>query len=383
VTKFKVYARDTDLSKLGTIDGYSSLSCTPRFNAVGSWSLTYPIGSLGAELLGAGRGVRIFRAGAPSSRPLMTGPVMDFVETLGPDRKTPSVKFTGVCDNFWLSSRRALPAPATDADTYAVAYDTRTGLSETVMKAYVNANAGPGALAYRRVPTLTIGPDLGRGAATSYSARFESLLELLQNLGARTGLGFQVQQIGAGLVFDVYAPRDLRKLVRFTTANRSLGAYSYSVSGPTADAVYVGDGDPGTGRSFKRFSDADVIADWGRIEAFVDQSNSQDATQVAQAGQQALDNGSPQAQVSFEPRDTPQHRYGTDFGLGDTVTVRVRLGDVADVVREVTITDDSSDGVKVRPTVGGTQASDSDNNSVIYRSLSYLGRAVGYLQRRL
>jgi hypothetical protein len=378
VTGFEVFARGADLGNLGTINGYTDLLCTPRFNAVGSWSLSYPVGSLGASLLGAGRGVRILRDGGE----VLTGPVIDIEETLSKDRKTPLVQFSGPCDNIWLAGRRALPNPATSGDTYASAYDVRSGVAETVMHAYTNANAGPGALAIRRVPGLTMGVDSARGPAVAYSARFQSLLEVLQDLALTGGLGFRVVHRPGGLVFETYAPADLRKLVRFDAATRSLGAYSFSISGPTADAVYVGDANPATGRSFKRYTDDEAISDWGRFEGFVDKSDTTDATQLAQAGAAALDQGSPQAQVTFEPRDTPQHRYGVDFGLGDTVTVRVRLGDVADVVRELTITDSASDGLKIRPTVGGSRASDPSNNSLIYRSLSYLARAVGYLQRK-
>lgn len=381
---FTVLARDSALRNLGTIDAYATLQAVPRFNDVGAWSLSYPQGSRGAELLVAGGGVRIFRKDATAGPPIISGPVMSVTETLDGQNRTPLLTFSGPCDNVWLAARRAYPVPAQpESNQSAAVYDTRSGPAESVLKAYVNANAGPGARAPRPVANLAVAADLATGSTIAGAARFDVLLTLLQGLAVNAGgLGFRVQQIGRALVFDVYHPADRTKRIRFSTATGSLGSYQYQLIGPTGTTAIVGDGGSGAGRSFAVFTDTLAESDWGmRFETFVDQSGTTDATQIAQAGQQALDSGSPQAQVTFTPIDTPQRRYGIDYGLGDKVTVQLDSAAVVDVVREVTITDDPTSGLTWSPTVGTSQASDPSSASTIYRALRAVAIAIGKLQR--
>lgn len=382
---FTVVARGGDFSMLGTIDGYTSLTATPKFNDVGAWSLTYPADSVAAQLLSAGTGVQIFRQGQLSSPPIISGPVQAISEAFSNDRGNPQLTFSGPCDNFFLAARLAYPDPAATGTVYSSAYDVRSGDAETVMKAYVDANAGPGALVARRTVGLTIEPNTHRGPAVTYSARFDGLLSLLQNLATAAGLGFQLRQPvpGGGLVFSVYVPLDRSNVVRFSTATGSLGAYTFTLAGPTGTTAIVGDSGPDTGRSFMPFTNELAESDWGvRYEVFADASNTTDATQIAQNGAKALDSGSPQASVSFTPLDTPQRRFDIDYGLGDTVAVQVGVGAVTDVVRVVNVADDAQNGVSIVPTVGGSQADSPSSNSAIYSALRSLGIAVGLLQRR-
>jgi hypothetical protein len=381
---FTVLARDPALRNLGPIDAYATLQAVPRFNDVGSWSLAYPQGSRGAELLTAGGGVRIFRRDATAGPPVISGPVTSITQTLDGQNKTPLLTFSGPCDNVWLAARRAYPVPGQpESAQTSAAFDVRTGHAESVMKAYVSANAGPAAHGVRPVAGLVVAADLAAGLTVTGSARFDVLLTLLQGLAVSGGgLGFNVQQIGRQLVFNVYQPADLTKRIRFSTATGSLGGYQYQLTGPSGTTAIVGDGGSGAGRAFSVFTDTQAESDWAmRFETFVDQSGTTDATQIAQAGQQALDSGSPQAQVTFSPVDTPQRRYGIDYGLGDTVTVVMDTVAIADVVREVTIADDPQNGLSWSPTVGTSQASDPSSASTIYRALRSVAIAIGKLQR--
>ncbi len=378
---FTVQARDTDFTNLGAIDAYNALSVVPRFNAVGSWSLTYRADSRAAGLLAAGGGIQITRRG--STTPVITGPVGVIAESLDSSRKIPLLTFSGPCDNIYLAARLCYPVPGNALSAQTSAYDIRSGAAETVMKQYVNLNLGPGALAARRAAGLTVETDAARGATAGYSARFDTLLTVLQALAVTGHLGFQVQQVGTGLVFSVYVPSDRSGYVRFSTKTASLGGYAYTLTAPTGTSAIVGDANTSTGRAFTTYTNTVAESDWAiRYEVFADQANTVDGAQLAQAGAQALDAGSPQAQVTFAPIDTPQRSFGLDYHLGDTVTVELGTNAVVDVVREVLLTDDVSTGVQVSPTVGGSQAAGPSTNSAIYKALRYLGVAVGRLQRR-
>jgi hypothetical protein len=77
--------------------------------------------------------------------------------------------------------------------------------AETVMKALVASQCGPGAEEQRRFPGLAIAPDLGRGCHYSLSCGYSSLLLELGYLAKASGLGFALTFDTAGktLCFDV------------------------------------------------------------------------------------------------------------------------------------------------------------------------------------
>jgi energy-converting hydrogenase Eha subunit E len=315
---------------------------------------------------------------------VITGPVTAPVETLGDGFAEPVLTVSGACDNYYLGTRLAYPTPGATLASQASVYDVRSGAAETVMKGYVDANLGPGAFdPLRRLANLTLEADSHRGASVAFSARFDNLLTLLQKLAVTGGVGFKVQQVGGGLVFSVYEPADRSASVRFSRTTGSLGSYQYQLTAPTGTTAIVGDGGSGVGRRFTSYTDTTAESDWGlRVEVFVDMASTTDVTQVIQGGQQALDSGSPQAQVTFAPRDTPQASYGSDYALGDTVTVQTGSRQLVDVVREVSLTDDTTSGVTVSPTVGGSQAADASATPTIYRQLRSALVAIGLLQRR-
>ena len=124
-------------------------------------------------------------------------------------------RITGADDTLLLQDRLAYPQPANaDVSTQNTDYDNRTGVAETVMKAYVDANlvSGP---AVRAVAGLSVATDAGRGGSVVASARFTNMQELLYNVAQSSGIGYSVTQSGSGLVFDVYEPVDRSATISF------------------------------------------------------------------------------------------------------------------------------------------------------------------------
>ncbi len=76
--------------------------------------------------------------------------------------------------------------------------------AESVMKALVASQCGPGAEERRRFPGLAIAPDLGRGCHYSLSSGYSSLLLELGYLAKASGLGFALSFDTANtkLIFD-------------------------------------------------------------------------------------------------------------------------------------------------------------------------------------
>jgi len=77
--------------------------------------------------------------------------------------------------------------------------------AETVMKALVHSQCGPGAAPERQFPALAIAPDLTRGCHYSLSCGYSSLLSELSSIANASGLGFGLSFDTAGrlLIFDI------------------------------------------------------------------------------------------------------------------------------------------------------------------------------------
>jgi hypothetical protein len=357
-----VEVRDKTLKRVGQIRPEElSLELTDNFNNVGSWSLT-----LAAEhpLCDALR--------TPGSGLIVTGP--DDVLLSGPMVKsefaaTPtdiggSVSFEGVSDTVCLADSLAFPQPSNpDGASQTLSHDVRTGKAETVMHAYVNANIGPLAPAARRKAGLIMGTDGARGPSVNQSARFPVLGNLLTEIALLASLGFRVVQRGANLVFETYVITDRTKLVRLDVRNGTLSGQRVAISPPgTTRAIVAGQGEQ-EDRQFLQVDTPESIAaeaDWGRrIEKFVDQRNTDDWTELQQAGDEVMaDEGFTAINVQIVPLEDSPVRYGKEWGLGDLLTVIVDDQELQSVVTGIVIKA-NSDGFKVGALMGDATGFDA------------------------
>lgn len=371
--------RGSDLATVGALVDYLELQVVPRFRAAGAWSLTVPDGSPVVPLLrAAGAGARFFLAG----QQLMSGPRRAYGRKRGDsDGGGGTWTFTGVSDDWYVTDARlAWPKPAALVTGQTDAYYKVTGLAaETALRQLVDVNAGPSAQASRQVPHLVLEPDQARGTNVTTQARFDRLGDVLAAVATAGGLGYRVEQQARQLVFVIYEPADHSNTAKFSFGLGNLTDYDYEVKEPTATDVVIGAGGDGTARHFELWTAHDAA--WpDTIEAFVDRRDldpadpaTPDAIQTEAL--QQLAEGSASASLSVTPVDTPQLRYGRDYGLGDTITVE----DITDVVREVTLTSSAQDGDRVTPTVGGERATRAP--SIITR-LARVGRRVRSIEIR-
>lgn len=375
---WNVYARrDSDLSLLGEISDYQSLTMVPRFNKPGAWEIDVNASSSAAELLTWGNGIVVKRDGAA----FFSGPVTSLQRKWTPtgDRLT----ISGADDVVCLERRLAYPeAPALTTATSA--YDARTGVASTVMRDYVDANVGASADSTRRVAGLDVeAVDPLLGSSVTGLGRFQALDELLRELALAGGdLGFRIVQNGAGLEFQVYDPADRTATVIFSADLGTLAAYDYSEDGPEANYVVVGGAGEGAARAFSSGGDGASIARYGRIESFVDKRDTGDTGQLDQARDEALTQNAEQTSLSATPVDTGAFRFGADYGLGDRVTVMVDGAALQDVVREVSVTLDPTKGLSVVPVIG-TPGTTNPGVPAIFNRLARLERRLAALERKV
>lgn len=352
-----------------TCDTYISFSTVMNYSGVGTWSLVCPVNQPIVELLlSPGSGVQFRKS--TSNSPVSSG------YCTGASIKAGVATFAGVDDLIVLADSLASPQPGTAVPPYSTfEFDVRSGVAETVIKAYVNANIGPSAVTARRWPGLTIAPDLARGSAVTGGPRWTQLIDAVKTLATSGGLGFKC----VGLVFDVVAPAT--RTAKFSVADGTLADVAFTQSVPQATYVYVGGSGAGTSRLIvEGWLGSALAAGWWRRERFVDGGDVSDTTVLVRKGAEAL------GVVDVDPTkigltlDVVPNTllFGVDYSLGDFVTVVTPWGpEYVRRVEQVAITADQ-DGVKVVPSLGPLGAEIASTAS----ALAEHNRRLATLERR-
>jgi hypothetical protein len=382
--EWKVYARDPAGHRAAEVDDYTELKLTPVYNDVGTWEITMNRGAAqAANLTSPLWGIIVCRNNSVIFSGLMNHSAHAVDRNTSPPKN--EVVITGLTDDAWLSRRVVSPSPTESQPPYTVQpYDVRTGQASTILRQYVDVNAGPSAISPRRVTGLTIGTDPLIGTTVSGNGRWDSnLLQFLQPLASAGGVGFRIIQVGTGLQFQVFAPTDRSASVNFSLALGNLSGFTYDSTAPVNNYSFVGATGTGTTRVLKEFPDSAAIATWGRIEGpLVNQSGTTDPTHIAQAGADALTQGSEQATLTITPVETSTLLYGVHYFLGDKVTVQLEgpanspyagEGRIVDTLRSVEIHLTPDGPQTVNPTIGTAARKD------VLRII----RAVRDMQKRL
>ncbi|MGC5534216.1 siphovirus ReqiPepy6 Gp37-like family protein [Streptomyces sp. SR-10] len=384
-TALRVYVRNPALERIGQIDDYTSLTVIPRYNAIGSFVLEISADSGKANLLAEGNGliIRTSDGTLVDSGPIRT---VDWSRSKD-DSGAGKLTVGGVSDTEVLARYTCWPAPGSAIGSQADAvYKISAAVTETAMRTLVNVNAGPGALASRKCPLLTLAANGLHGPTiTRQLNQFESLLAVLTDLANTAGLGFRVVQVSSGLQFQVYEPADRSGTARFAFSFGNLADANYTTTPPTCTRALVVAGGQSTPRACKTVDRADPLFPGLVIEQFVDLTSVDTASvdlvaQMDQAAEEALTAGAGQGSLAISPIDTPQLRYGRDYQVGDTVSAKVRESWMTDVVREVTLTCTASEGTTVKAAVG---SSDGDGTVArIYKYLAQIKRDLGRVKTR-
>jgi len=179
------------------------------------------------------------------------------------------------------------------------------------------------------------------------------------------GLGFDIRQSGANLLFEVFQPVDRSASIRMDIDNNHLSKTEYTVTAPAITRTIVAGGGVGADRTFVEVAASSEESSWARrIETFIDQRNSTDSTELTQTGTQALnEKGLTLEAISVTPTDDETMEFGVDWGLGDKVSVVVGETVVSKIVTEVGLLI-SEDGVRIGATVGDPSTADEESTVV-------------------
>jgi hypothetical protein len=384
IDELTVEVRDASLARVGQIlpKDLVGFKAVLRFNNVGSWEITLPNGhEVGETLRLPGSGIVV----TGPNGVILSGPTTGATNTKTAENPNGDWTIQGADDSIVLGERLAYPTPSVaDVSAQTEANDARTGVASTVMFGYVDDNIGPNAPVEREIPGLALGTDLGLGSTVYPSARFDVLGELLAGIASIDGLGFDIKQVDGTLEFNVFQPVDRSGYIRMDVANNTLSKTEYAYGSHSLSRAIVAGGGTGVDRAFVEVTSTESLAAedaWNRrIESFIDQRNTTDENELTQAGNEKLaDGGATLTSVDVVPSSDMTMAYGSDWDLGDVVTVVVDDQEVSATVTTVSMSV-SSDGVRVGATVG--QPTGVDFQSVTARKTTQTAQRVNALERK-
>lgn len=381
-----VVSRDPDLALRGFLP-YTRLTVTLNWLAVSSWTIDLPATDAVLGKCAPGWGVIVYLDGEQ----ILSGAIEDIERERSSDGAATgrgTVSITGSDDLAIVASELAWPVPTEPVTNQgASARDSRSGAAETVIKGYVSDNVGVGRDVDRQdasapdVREVVVGADQARGDTVEFSARFDPLLDLIRE--AHGGLGVTCgQDTSQQIVFDVVEPRDLSGSAVFSFELGNLRSARWNSGLPETTHAIVGGEGEGTARIFRERRDSTAANDWRMHTAeFIDQRSSSSNLELDQAGDEALEDGRRTGIIDARLLDTARLAYGTDYHLGDRVTVVPEPPSAfTDIVTSVQITADAESGeVHIAPAVGWSGGGPYETRQD--RLLARLQRAVSALER--
>lgn len=225
------------------------------------------------------------------------------------------------------------------ADGSAQAVKAAT-FADDQIKAFARENIGSSATAARDLSTyISIAANQSQASSVGKSAAWRDLLVTCQELANAS------TQAGVYLAFDIVAPTQNTLELRTYTKQRGvdhrfpggMGAvlispdmgnlgearFSQDWRDEVTSAIAAGNGATGSTRPTATAQDATRIAasPFGLREMFVNATNT--AINLAGEAQQAVRNGRMRQIFSGKLIDTPDTRYGAEWGWGDYVTAQV------------------------------------------------------------
>lgn len=372
---------DSDLVVVGDpIVDWETIDVTLRFNEPDKGLFTAPGHARLRDQLSPGNRLVVLRNGEIFS----SGPIEGWIHERSDDGENAgdgkiTVNFAG--DMARIVARLAYPDPALDADSQVTDAWTYSGNAELAMHELVDANAGPGALTARQVPSLVMGAIAGvGGTVTATTTLMEPLGDVLRRIALDGGdLGFRTRQVGSQIEFQVFDPPDVSASVRFGFELGNLKYLAYEVQAPTVTAAHVGGQGDGADRFVTERINTVAETAWGRIEQLVARPGSDPLADLQAEGDQALAEGGESARLASNAADTSTQQYGTHYEIGSRVAIESWPGQqITDIVRTVHLQAWATAGEIFSPTVGSQSA--IQDQAWIYR-MRQINRRLGRLER--
>lgn len=223
-----------------------------------------------------------------------------------------------------LAKRRiCLPPLITGGPYNQFGYDLFTGDAESAYLHFAANNLTAPEDAARAMPRLELAQNLHRGAELPWQARFERLSDLFEDIGAATGLGWDIRpDFGAKrYVLGAWAGADRTTGTGRCALSRALGNVGEGTvtedAGSAVTVVYAGGAGEDENRLILSFGNEN--AGLARYEAFEDCGSADEAQMLELAARRKLK--PPARTLTADVLDGGLCRYERDYDVGDRVTV--------------------------------------------------------------
>lgn len=376
---YEVFVRNAAYQRLDRLDDFS-LAFVQRWNDVGTWTMELPADGVAAGLLDTSGGIVVNRDGST----IFSGRVTTRTRTIT------GVKYAGVDDNVLLADTLVLPTP--DGPPYAEYY-TDEDTASTVMRSLVQAQMASAARADRQISALNLETsDPLLGGSVLVRARFVSMLALLQELAVAPnagGLRFWIAQSDDDpdqILFRIREATDRRSTVIFSKVLGTIEDYEDTWQAPTATYLYLAGGDDmDPDRTIVEGGSSSAELEAGRrIEVWQDARNTATEEEMRQTHAAALQSMAATRKVTVEVVQSDSLVWGTDYDLGDLVSVvDADSTTYEDVIREIEVKLTARDGARVTPLVGAVGTSnDSDSaDGRVARAIDAVDARVSHLEK--
>lgn len=343
-------ARLAQLSGKALLDDALSFSATKTVNDIGALALYLPW-SFDRNLLRSDNMVQIWRAPAGGRLSMFQAYFVNRWET-AIARGVKTIALWGAGPNSLLS-RRHVVYFNNEASSMIDAVEADDAMKDIVSSNLVTATAfeaGADTTA-RQWSTVTVQGDLTAGPALTGQYAWQNVLDVLQAMSADseskgTHVWFEMVPIlGSNSIsfqFRTYTGQpgnDLTNLgVVFSADKGTLSSVSLEYD-YTDEATYIyslGQGED-SDRNVQTASDAIRIGEslYGRKEAVVNATISEDDAGVQSSADSGLFDGRPRIRFSATPMDTEQFRFGRDWNFGDKVRSRFENREFDSIVKTV------------------------------------------------
>lgn len=228
-------------------------------------------------------------------------------------------------------------------------FTLKSGPGETVIKQFVNENAGPIALnSNGRVvdgvtPGLTVEASAGLGTIWSGARSWQGLLEVIQEVSLLTSVDFTVERVGnTGLAFlfrtnypQLGSNRSASLAFSPTIGNMVAPSYTLSRTEEVTRVIVLGQGQEDARRIVIRDALAITDSPWNNIEVTADARNQTELAGLNAVGDTQLLKSKAQESFTFNVLQVATAQYGADYFLGDKITAG--FGNISTVKKIVSV----------------------------------------------
>jgi hypothetical protein len=382
--EWSVVIRDANCIEQESADGYKRIRLEILDNDMGTFTLELPASHPAVDwAVQPGAGIVVRRHG--TNRVEFSGYALDVYYAESQQSPKGDVTIVGVCDNILLAKELAYVNTAQDVSTsglttYAAEFATYTGPGETAIKNIIGNNIGPAAdIVRRRYAHLNIPATTGLGTSGTWKARFEPILDRVQDMAKYSGLSFRlVQGIPGKIDVEVWDPAVVAE-ARFSVEARNIKSIVGTFRAPDTTEVVVGGGGEGRARVWTRRSSGLSTAYGRRATIFHSRMDTVDLAEMRQTADEDLAEGTATSGITFEVADTPSLKYGVHYSVGDIVTAVVRGVEVSDTIKRVEIIHEPGRAPQITPSIGLPNEPESDG---LVKTMRQILKRLGADERR-